>query len=139
MEEVYVQSELEVEIEAFKALKQSDLSFSRKKKFGVVSGKFESLVYWANPSVEKKFPRHSSIARSFFAARGQKTQAKEHLATLHDSCPIYGRIWIRRRFRLQYLIIQQKSIIKLKQKKFGRNTNQKTVAEAGSKKTSSWD
>ena len=64
--EVSVKSELETEIEAFKALKPSDLSF------GVVAGKFEPLVYWANPSVEKQFPRHSAVARSFFAARGSE-------------------------------------------------------------------
>ncbi len=59
-------NELGAECEAFKAISRSDLAF------GVVGEKFQPLVFWANSAVETKFPRHSAVARSFYAGRGSE-------------------------------------------------------------------
>ena len=59
-------NELGAECDAFNAISRADLAF------GVVGGKFEPLVFWANSAVETKFPRHSAVARSFYAGRGSE-------------------------------------------------------------------
>jgi hypothetical protein len=67
-------SELDAEILAFDSLKPADM------QLGVVGGKFEPLVFWANLSIQSKMRRHYAVARSFFAARGSEDTSERTLS-----------------------------------------------------------